>query len=777
MASARVSFRSSPNHAQLRDSVSRAAASSLLALGMGLSAVTQAAPVQEETPQLPAVKVEDTAVPYKAEKASSPKYTEPLRDTPQNITVITNDLIQSQNVQSLRDILSNVPGITFGGAEGGNGFGDNIILRGYDISNNSSDITVDGVRDAGRFTRSDSFNLESVEVAKGANSVYSGAGSVSGTVNMVTKSPKNEDVSTVTAGLGTENYQRATVDTNKVIGDGVAFRLNLMTHGNEVAGRDYVEYERWGIAPSLAFGLDSNTKIVLSAHLQDDKGWNDYGVPIRMGREVPGVERSNYYGWHNLDGENTDARSFSASVEHTFSENVSLRNLSRWSQVDGRFVNSAIQGEFCLAEGERPLGYTQDKICSAEEAGRYLPRGPRGTGRESINTTALNQTDVTWHFNTGAIENTLVTGMQISTERGDRENFNYLVGSQPSIDIINPDSYWAGDVQKTLSAKSNSELDVTAFYAANTFKFSPQWQANIGVRYDHYTLDQETFAFVDGVLTGINAESTVKFDDEIVSGRVGLVFKPQENASLYASFGTSANPTTPSANTTCNVDANCFVDPEEAVNYEVGAKWDLYEGKLGLTAALFRSEKKNARVTSDADRNSVVVLDGKSRVDGLEVGISGQIRDNWSIFAGYVFLDSEIVQSISDQRLAGGDVDVQAGHALANTPENSGTVWTTYSFASGLNVSYGLRFAGGAYIGNSPTTMDTGDGDVTIDPKVPSYVVHNAAASYSFGQTTLQLNVNNLTNEEYFTTISTNPNRWALPAPERSAVLTASYTF
>src|SRR5690606_25659147 len=134
----------------------------------------------------------------------------------------------------------------------------------------------------------------------------------------------------------------------------------------------------------------------------------------------------------------------------------------------------------------------------------------------SINTTALNQTDVTWHFNTGAIENTLVTGMQISTERGDRENFNYLVGSQPSIDIINPDSYWAGDVQKTLSAKSNSELDVTAFYAANTFKFSPQWQANIGVRYDHYTLDQETFAFVDGVLTGINAESTVKFDDEIV---------------------------------------------------------------------------------------------------------------------------------------------------------------------------------------------------------------------------------------------------------------------
>ena len=296
MASARVSFRSSPDHMQLRDSVSRVAASSLLVVGMGLAVATPTAQAQEETPQLPTVKVEDTAVPYKAEKASSPKYSEPLRDTPQNITVITNELIQSQNVQSLRDILSSVPGITFGGAEGGNGYGDNIILRGYDISNNSSDITVDGVRDTGRFTRSDSFNLESVEVVKGPNSVYSGAGSVSGTVNMVTKSPKNEDISTVTAGLGTESYQRATVDTNKVIADGVAFRLNLMTHENEVAGRDHVEYERWGIAPSIAFGLESDTKIVLSAHFQDDIGWNDYGVPIRMGREVPGVDRSNYYG-------------------------------------------------------------------------------------------------------------------------------------------------------------------------------------------------------------------------------------------------------------------------------------------------------------------------------------------------------------------------------------------------------------------------------------------------------------------------------------------------
>ena len=779
MASARVSFRTSPNHAQLRDSIGRVAASSLLVLGMGLAAAAQAAPAQEETPQLPAVKVEDTAAPYKAEKASSPKYTEPLRDTPQNITVITNDLIQSQNVQSLRDILSNVPGITFGGAEGGNGYGDNIILRGYDISNNSSDITVDGVRDSGRFTRSDSFNLESVEVIKGPNSVYSGAGSVSGNVNMVTKSPKNEDISTVAAGLGTDNYQRATLDTNKVIADGIAFRLNVMTHENEVAGRDYVEYERWGIAPSIAFGLESDTKIVLSAHFQDDSGWNDYGVPIRMGQEVPGVDRSNYYGWHNLDGENTDSRSFSATVEHNFSNTLSLRNLSRWSQVDGRFVNTALQGRVCLEAGEYPIGVSvTPTLQTCAQSGVYEHSGgPRAVGRDSVNTMALNQTDITWDYSIGDSENTLVLGNQISTEHGDRQNFNHIPTATVVVDLYNPDSYWSGPVNKTLSGKSNSELDVVAFYASNTFKFSPQWQANIGVRYDHYTLNQETFAFTDGVLTGINPESTVKFDDEILSGRLGVVYKPQENASIYASYGSSANPTTPSANATCNVTTNCFIDPEKSRNMELGTKWDLLDGTLGLTAAIFRSEKTNARVPSDTVSGSVVVLEGESRVDGIEFGVSGQIKDNWSVFAGYVFLDSETLQSVSD-RVAAANGDPQKGHALANTPENSGTVWTTYSFESGVELSYGLRFAGGAYIGNGPTTLNTADdATVTIDPKVPSYVVHNAAANYSFGLVTLQLNINNLTNEEYFTSITTNPNRWALPAPERSAVLTASYTF
>jgi catecholate siderophore receptor len=776
-----------PSHIQLLERVSRAAASSALAISLGLAISVQVVQAQESKPQqLPTVKVEDTAIPYKADTVSSPKYTEPLRDTPQNITVITSDLIQSQGVQSLRDILSNVPGITFGGAEGGNGYGDNIIMRGYDISNNSSDITVDGVRDSARITRSDSFNLESVEVTKGPNSVYSGAGSVSGNINLVSKSPKNEDITTISAGFGTESYQRATLDTNQVIDEGVAFRMNLMMHANEVAGRDYVEFERWGVAPSIAFGLDTETKVVLSAHFQDDQGWNDYGVPIRMGTEVPGVDRSNYYGWHNIDGENSDSRSFTGTLDHVFSEKLSLRNLSRWSQVDGRFVNTGIGGRVCIEAGEYPLGTTatspvDNTVCAASGTYEYSG-GPRGAGRDSINTNALTQTDLTWDFTAGNVENTLVLGNQISTERADRENHNYISTSAPYpvTDLYNPESYWSGAVNKTLAAKSNSELDVVAFYGFNTFKFSPQWQASLGLRYDHYTLSQETFTVANGGITSPTPPAAgqpvtppfFKFDDELFTGRVGLVYKPQENASIYAAYGTSANPTTPSSNVTCNYNTNCFAEPEESINYELGTKWDLLDANLNLTAALFRNEKTNARVPSDANTGSVVVLEGQSRVDGLELGVSGQIQDNWSIFAGYVFLDSETLQSVSDATAAASG-DPQKGHALANTPENSATLWTTYSLDLGLDLSYGLRYAGGAYMSNGPTTV----GDVTLDPKIPSYLVHNAAAVYNFGQASLQLNLNNITNEEYFATIATNPNRWALPAPERSATLTATYTF
>ncbi|WP_269778102.1 TonB-dependent receptor, partial [Pseudomonas tolaasii] len=212
---------------------------------------------------------------YNPVAPSSPKYTEALRDTPQTITVVPKEVIHDQNLLSLRDVLSTVPGITFGAGEGGSGYGDSINLRGFSAS---GDIYVDGVRDSAQYSRTDPFNLEQVEVVSGASSVYSGSGAVGGTINLVTKQPELRDKTTVSAGIGTDNYKRLTLDSNSQLNDTTAFRLNLMAHGNDVPGRDYEDYSRWGIAPSIAFGLGTPTRVTLSYEHQKDDNTPQYGI-------------------------------------------------------------------------------------------------------------------------------------------------------------------------------------------------------------------------------------------------------------------------------------------------------------------------------------------------------------------------------------------------------------------------------------------------------------------------------------------------------------------
>ena len=254
------------------------------------------APAAERTPtDLDAIEVRESRV----EKASSPKYTEELLDTPQTITVVSRDVIDQQGLLSLRDVLSTLPGITFGAGEGGGGYGDSINLRGF---NANSDITTDGVRDSAQYSRTDTFNLESVELVNGANSVYSGAGSVGGNINLVSKAARTGDFSTFTVGAGTDGYGRVTADSNFDLDDGVALRLNAMGHTQDVPGRDE-EFERWGFAPSIAFGLGSDTRFTLSYLHQQDDNMPQYGVPYALNAfndgPLPGVDPETYFGYRN----------------------------------------------------------------------------------------------------------------------------------------------------------------------------------------------------------------------------------------------------------------------------------------------------------------------------------------------------------------------------------------------------------------------------------------------------------------------------------------------
>ncbi|KRA14659.1 TonB-dependent siderophore receptor [Lysobacter sp. Root604] len=760
------------------------------ALALALSVPAIAAPAPDpQAKDLDGVEVRGV----KVLKASSGKYTAPLRDTPQTITVIDRSTIDGQNLLSLQDILATLPGITFGAGEGGGGFGDKINLRGFDASN---DITVDGVRDSGLYSRTDPFNLESVEVINGANSVYSGAGSVAGTINLVSKSAGATEFNRASIAAGTDDYARVTADSNFLLGESSAFRINVMAHQNDIPGRDVERNERWGIAPSLSFGLGSDTTWTLNYVHQEDDNVPEYGVPFFNGGPLPGVDPSTYYGYKNIDQQEIEYDSLTSILEHRFSDTMKVRNLTRWQQVDQFSLVDAVQGTWCMPNGLTPLGVA----CPAGVApGRYLPSGPRGFGRDTRNTTLYTQTDLTTEFNTGSVQHTLVAGFSVMHESFDLDTTsdfrnangtNPYINGLPTMDMFHPDNVYRGPINRTLTGRTEGELDNQAVYVFDTIKFSEQWLLSLGARYEHNEGKTNTATVVlapttvgaplpaqpIGTVTGYGVPA--KNTDDLFSYRAGLVYKPVENVSVYAAYGNSKTPSKASVNGSCTLTsttgtANCTVDPETAVNYEIGAKWDLFEGRLALTGSLFRNDRENYKVSDPGNPNNPTgaqQLDGRARVDGAMLGVSGLLTDHWAVYANYAYLDSEVLQGVSD-RQAGLGLDYTQGDRLLNVPEHSFSLWTTYDLSPKWQIGYGATYQGKIWLTQHSATNLNGP-LVTAD----SYWTHRAMVNYKINRNAaLQLNVSNLADEEYYTRIRNNG--WATPGEARQVVLSANFTF
>jgi len=713
---------------------------------------------------------------YKANAPASPKYTEPLRDTPQTITIVPKQVIEDQNLLTMRDILSTVPGITFGAGEGGSGYGDSINLRGFSANN---DIYVDGVRDSAQYSRTDPFNLEQVEVVNGASSVYSGTGSVGGSINLVSKAPELHNFTKISAGVGTDNYKRITVDTNQQLTDTTAFRLNLMAHGNDVPGRDYEDYERWGIAPSISFGLGTPTRVTASYEHQKDDNLPQYGVPIYNGKLLPGVGWSDFYGYRNVNKQEISTDALSLKIEHDFSDDISIRNLSRVARVRQDTFTSGPEGAStaCLASGVQPSG----AACTPGLApGYFQPSGGSlGNARDTQNKIFTNQTDLTSHFSTGFINHTLVTGIAISREEYEAVTGNWLrtntgaTVTPPPVSISDPDSYWDGPVNFTPSASINGELSNRAVYAFDTLKLNEQWEVNGGLRYEHNDGSSVSNAIAtNGVVTpGIRYGNS----DDLTSYRLALVYKPAENGSVYVAYGNSKTPSQASVNGSCFTAArsttaasnNCDADPETSISYEVGTKWDFFADALSLTGAIFRNDRTNYKVASNdpSDLTGEQTLDGKARVDGVALGLTGSISERWKIFANYTYLDSEVLQSVSDYTLQTTGIDAQKGKPLTFTPKNAASVWTTYDLSHDLQLGYGLTTQSKQYLASADNA-----------PTSPGYTVHRAMVAYKINKELgVRLNVNNLFDKQYLTRIRNNG--WATPGDGRAAILTADYSF
>ncbi len=417
----------------------------------------------------------------------------------------------------------------------------------------------------------------------------------------------------------------------------------------------------------------------------------------------------------------------------------------------------------------------------------YTPGGPIGNLRDTQNHILANQTDLTVRFNTGAVEHALVTGISLSRETysqitgGFYRNPNgttYLLTPQ---DLYAPQHYFAQPINRTVAGTADSYVDNEAAYVFDTLKFTPQWMLGVGVRYEHNKAHYESYAATPtasltvppGPLKAAATNPLIDIDN-LVSYRAALVYKPVEQGSIYAAYGNSKLPSTSSVNGSCTT--NCNVDPQNAVNYEIGAKWDFLGGRLGLTGAVFRTDRTNYLVASGDPAVPVQQLDGRARVDGVQVGLAGNVTREWAIFANYAHLRSEVLQSVSDLTIATTGIDAQAGNPLSNTPQDSANIWTTYNLHHGFTVGYGLNYTSWVYATSNSATPTL----IYARATIPGFVVHNLMASYTANRhLNVQLNVSNLFNKEYFTqlrSVSTTSG-WVNPGAGRTGILAVNVNF
>jgi len=667
---------------------------------------------------------------------SSPKYTEPLRDTPQTITVIPQEVIEERGATTLREVLRNVTGISIQAGEGGSLQGDNLSIRGFAAQN---DIFVDGVRDFGAYAR-DPFNVEQVEVAKGPGSLYVGHGSTGGSVNLASKTPHLAASRGLALGGGADSYGRATVDVNQPIEglDGAAFRVNGMWTETDAPGRDAVENRRWGLAPSIAFGLGTPTRLTVSYSRLDQDNVPDHGIPWVPATNVPlaayanrpaPVDFDNFYGLTGRDYEKTETGIATAEVEHDFSVGV---------------TGDAVTFRGLLRHGEstRDAVTTSPRFLGTDST--VIRREPQS--RDQEDSILAQQNDLTFRFATGTVGHVLVAGTELARETS--ENHLRSGPAAPNADLLHPDPSepYTGRLTRT-GARTESRAKTAAVYAADTLKLGDKWELNGGLRWDRFGVDYQAVA-VDGTVTPF--ERT----DSMLSWRAGVIHKPRPNGSLYLAAGTSFNPAAEAGAGLSLTAATADLKPEKSRSYEAGAKWDFFAARLGLNAAVFQTEKINARTPGINPGDPANVLQGEQRIRGLELGASGSLTDRWSTFFSYTFLNSRITKSNNA---------VEVGNELANTPDHSASLWTTYRLPRGIEVG-----GGGQYVGertNSTTTVRV----------APAYTLYDAMVSYPLTRRlTFRLNVNNLTGERYIDRLS---GGHFVPGAGRSVALTTSVNF
>ncbi|GGB91720.1 TonB-dependent receptor [Pseudoduganella buxea] len=659
---------------------------------------------------------------YNPQSAGSATKTDaPLRDIPQTVNVIPQQLLRDQAVASMEDAMASVPGV---GLSHGDGQRDQVTLRGFSAI---ADQFVDGLRDDALYFR-DLSNIERIEVLKGPAAVLYGRGSSGGLINRITKKP-GANRRELAAKVGSDNRRRGELDLAATDGS-MAFRVTGAVERAD-SYRDQQFLKRDAIAPSLQFQLGEATTLLLQAEHLSDRRVTDFGIPSYRGRPVD-VPAGAYYGAANardVDYSHAEVTALGFTLEHRFNDSVKLRNAFR-------------HYDYTLARYNTLVGSVNETALTAALNRTNLRREEDGW---------FNQTELTQVATVAGMTHQLLYGIEVGKQHKDQ-----VTRSQNGIATVALFAPVLPVLPKYLAVAPSTDnlgiMKTASAYVQDLVSLAPRWKALAGVRYDRF--DQQTRERRAG-------QPNLGRVDVAWSPRAGLVWQPSSTQSYYASVSKSFQPSAENFALAAN---NAQIEPEETTNKEVGGKFDFLGGALSATASLFRLERTNIK-SLDPVTNRLIPI-GEQRTDGLEVTLTGQLPRGWQVVAGYSFLDATITSSpaLDNSDNVVKRVPVQGKRATL-TPRHGGNVWLAKTFGSGLRVGAGVN-AFSARFANPGNTVT-----------LPGFATVNAMAAYRLGAVDLQLNVRNLLDRDYLVSGHGSAPNLNMPGAPRSASVTARYQF
>lgn len=682
--------------------------------------------LQAETLAIPATSVNSNyeEQSYKAsESKSALRIDAPLRDIPQTVNVVPQSVIKDQGAQSMEDVLKNVPGI---GLSNGDGQRDQVTIRGFSAI---GDMYVDGLRDDALYYR-DLSNVERVEVVKGPAAVLYGRGSSGGLINSVSKKPTFSPVQEVGVSVDSEGKRRTQFDAgwaDQQQGD-KAFRITGALEDSDTF-RDDGYIDRKAIAPTAYFKLSDDLDLTVGATYLYDKRLIDFGIPALGDRPVD-VDRDKRFGAGDPDDDyaRSEVFSFTAGVDYRLNDDFTLSNTSRYYHYD--------------LDRNNTLADTSPTRFVTGANGELLIKLNRGNVQRTEDGW-FNQTELKHQTQVAGMNHNLLYGVELGRQVKDQSVFSQSnVAQVPVFEDGLKDVPFQANRQ---TAKGTTTQDTAGFYVQDLIELAPQWKALVGVRYDVF--DQE---YADD-LSGADLSRT----DTTWSPRVGLVFQPDQVQSYYVSVSRSYQP---SSEVFALSTGNQGLEPEETTNYEVGAKWDLLDSRLAVTAALFRLERTNMK-TADPANPANLVLSAEQRTDGFEATVSGQLTDKWQVYGGFAFLDAEITKSNSRTNGVANE-----GQTPTLTPRTSANLWLVRSLTETWRVGMGANYVDERY-----TSLD----NVVV---MPSYTTVDAALLYNQPKWDMALRLRNVFDRDYYASAHGSVDL-VTPGAPRTLELSTNYRF